>query len=82
MVDPVNNGAASHWLNTPEAARHLGISESTLRRMRNRDMGLQLGVHFKRGLFKNTPCRWNVAKIEQFIEANAYTPPAKKGQGQ
>ena len=50
--------------------------------MRNRDMGLQLGVHFKRGLFKNTPCRWNVAEIEQFIEANAYSPPAKRGQGQ
>ena len=80
MSNHASYGVASTWLNTPEAARNLGISETTLRRLRDRDGGLELGLHYKRGLFRNTPCRWNVAEIERFIEANAYSTPAKRGE--
>ena len=79
MTDQVSNGAALAWQNTPEAARNLGISEATLRRMRTRTPGLQPGLHYKRGLFKNTPCKWNVSEIEKFIEAHAYSTPAERG---
>ena len=80
MSNHATNGAALQWLTTPEAARQLGISESTLRRLRDREGGLELGLHYKRGLFKNTPCRWNVSEIEKFIDANAYTTPAERGE--
>ena len=80
MTEPVVSGAASEWLVTTEAARRLQISESTLRRMRDRKLGLEPGVHYKRGLFKNTPCKWNVDAIERFIEENAYSTPAERGE--
>ena len=84
MSNHASNGAALQWLTTPKAARQLGISQVTLRRMRDRQDGrqLELGVHYKRGLYRNTPCRWNVSEIERFIEANAYTAPAMPRQGQ
>ena len=80
MSNHANNGEALQWLTTPEAARQLGISQVTLRRMRDREEGLEPGVHYKRGLYRNTPCRWDVAEIERFIEANAYTTPAERGE--
>ena len=80
MSNHASNGAASAWVNTPEAARNLGISETTLRRLRDREGGLELGLHYKRGLFRNTPCKWNVSEIEKFLEANAYSTPAKRGE--
>ena len=73
MQNHAKDGAASQWLLTPKAAQQLGISEATLRRMRDRDIGLKQGIHYKRGLFKNTPVSWNVSEIEKFIAANAYT---------
>ena len=80
MSNHASNGAASAWVNTPEAARNLGISETTLRRLRDREGGLEHGLHYKRGLFKNTPCKWNVSEIEKFIEAHAYSTPANQEQ--
>ena len=79
MSNHARNGAASEWLNTPEAASVLGLSQSTLRRMRQREPGLELGTHYKRGMFRNSTCRWNVAEIERFIERHAYTAPAERG---
>ena len=83
MSNHASNGPALQWITTPEAARQLGISQITLRRMRDRKDGrqLELGVHYKRGLYRNTPCRWNVAEIEKFIDANAYCTPPTKEQG-
>ena len=69
-----SNGAALEWVSTPEAARKLQISETTLRRLRDRENGLIVGTHYKRGIYRNSPCRWNVPKIAKFIEAHAYTP--------
>ena len=81
MTNNATNGAALQWLSTPEAARQLGISQTTLRRMRDREGGLKQGLHYKRGLFQNTPCRWNTSEIEKFIAANSYTNPATQEQG-
>ena len=50
MSNHATNGAASQWLNTPEAASLLGISATTLRRMRNRIPCLEPGRHYKRVL--------------------------------
>ena len=70
-----SNGEVLPWLPTPEAARKLQISESTLRRLRDRENGLKPGVHYKRrGSFQNTPIRWNVEAIDAYLEAHAYTP--------
>lgn len=74
-----SDGEVLSWLPTPQAARKLQISESTLRRLRDRENGLISGTHYKRGLYKNTPCRWNVQAIELFIEQNAYCSPAERG---
>ena len=75
-----SNGEALQWVTTSEAARQLQVSETTLRRWRDRESGLIPGTHYKRGLYRNTPCRWNVSKIVEFVEANAYTRPAKGGE--
>ena len=75
-----SDGEALQWVTTSEAARALQISETTLRRWRDRESGLILGTHYKRGLYRNTPCRWNIPEIEKFIEANAYSSPAERGK--
>lgn len=72
-----SNGDDLQWLTTPEAARKLRVSDSTLRRMRDRELGLKSGIHYKRGLFKNTPIRWNVEAIDKYLEAHAYTPTSQ-----
>ena len=81
MTNNATNGAALQWLSTPEAARQLGISQTTLRRMRDREDGLKQGLHYKRGLFQNTPVTWNVSEIARFIEANAYSARTEQRQG-
>ena len=78
MKNHASDGAALQWLTTPEAAYQLRISQNTLRRMRDREIGLKPGVHYKRGLFRNSPVIWNVEAIQQFIELHAYT---ERGQG-
>ena len=79
MTFNARDGEASQWLTTPEAARKLQISETTLRRWRDHENGLILGKHYKRGFFKNTPIRWNVPEIQLFLQANAYSAPPKGG---
>ena len=53
--------SSATWLPTPDAARTLGVSVTTLKRYRDANGGfLEAGTHYAFGAFPNSPIAWNV----------------------
>ena len=72
MSNSAINGAAFSWVSTDEAARELQMHPNTLRRLRDSDQGLLPDVHYRRGIYQNSPVKWNVAAVRELIVRNAF----------
>ena len=73
------NGAAFSWVSTDEAARELQMHPNTLRRLRDSDQGLLPDVHYRRGVYQNSPVKWDIAAIREFLSSNAYSVNSERG---
>ena len=73
---------AELWLPTGQAARHLGVSNDTLKRYASRDEFLIEGKHWRRGAHPNSPWTWNVHGCRQAMSCRSrHGHRPYKGQG-
>ena len=61
------------WVPTPQAARQLGRSRSTLLRMVHEGR-FEPGVHYVKGPHTNSPTTWNCQAITELLAAQTRMP--------
>ncbi len=69
------------WFKTPDAARALGVCESTLKKSyaapEAKGGFLVEGIHYRRGPQKNSPIGWDVAACRAAMEERGILQYAK-----
>ena len=69
------------WYKTPDAAKALGVCESTLKKSyaapEEKGGFLVEGVHFRRGPRQNSPIGWNIEACRQAMEERGILHYAK-----
>jgi len=61
------------WVRTPDAAKHLGVSERTLKRLMAEQGGpLRRGRHYRSGLYVNSPIVWCIDLVIDELEYRGY----------